>query len=64
MRYFITLNIQSDNTYEKIIDIIEKNGFKVLGIEGVTNYQDSESREQSFMNAKDAMKTHKKGLRF
>ena len=64
MRYFLTLNIQSDYRYENIVEILEKNNIEVLGVDGVTEYQSNRNREQSLENATKALKEHKRGLKF
>ncbi len=64
MRYFITLNIESDFSYEEIISTIEQNNIKVLGVDAVTEYDYSMDKCKSLKNAINAMKKHKKKLNF
>ena len=64
MNYFITLNIQSDKDYKKMIRVLEKAGFIVVGIDGVTEWKDSSISRKSYKNACNALTQHKKDLRF
>ncbi len=64
MRYFLTLNIESEFSYEEIVSTLEQNNIKVLGVDAVTEYDYGTNKHKSLKNAINAMKKHKKELDF
>ena len=67
MNYFITLNIETDLSKEEIGTLLMKNiisGINVVGIEGITPWKGMSTHSETVCNIQNALKQHKKKLRF
>lgn len=66
-KYFITLNIASDISKDELSSFFinaDFSKFSVIGVDNVTEYYDKNTRKESLKNISDAMKEHKRGLKF
>lgn len=67
MNYFISLNIETNLSKEEVSALFMESiisGVDVLGIEGITPWKRASTQNETVCNIKNALKQHKKKLRF